>query len=241
MNYLKIFSPPHVVARTRLFMAPYLSPERRARVHGVEMSVDLRNYPGRCLWAYRDLYERDDIRLLGEIVQPGETVIDIGANAGIYTVKCAQLVGAGGRVIAFEGNPAEVPSLRRNVGAYPQVQVVEAFCSDGSFADHHWGSREVLVDDVVSGPVHFIKVDVDGIDLMVLQTCERILRESRPKLLVEIARERDYIKAHHGISSAREIFEWLSELGYQAHHMKPGFPPFYEMTVENIQNVLFTT
>lgn len=240
MNYLKIFSPPHVIARARLAAAPFLNPLRSVHAHGIELHVDTRNYPGRCLWAYRDLYEREDIRMLDQMVHPGETVIDIGANAGIYTVRCAQLVGAG-RVIAFEGNPSEVPTLRQNVAPYPQVEIVEAFCTDGSEFPA-WGvpTKGVRVDDVVSGQVHFIKVDVDGIDLMVLKGCERILRKDRPRLLVEIGRDNDYIKAHHGIASPREIFEWLAQFGYRPHHVRPGFPLFTEQHITQIQNLLFT-
>lgn len=42
--------------------------------------------------------------LLGN-VKPGQTVVDVGANIGYFTVLLAYLVGASGRVFAYEANP----------------------------------------------------------------------------------------------------------------------------------------
>ena len=44
-------------------------------------------------------------------VHPGNTVFDIGAHAGFHSVFCGLLVGAAGRVFAFEPNPISRHSL----------------------------------------------------------------------------------------------------------------------------------
>lgn len=44
-------------------------------------------------------------RWMVENVQPGWTAIDVGSNYGYYSVLLAELVGADGRLIAFEPNP----------------------------------------------------------------------------------------------------------------------------------------
>src|SRR5207237_4759880 len=41
-------------------------------------------------------------RVVNEQVHAGDTVIDVGANIGFYTLIFARLVGENGRVIAFE-------------------------------------------------------------------------------------------------------------------------------------------
>src|SRR5262245_24487043 len=46
---------------------------------------------------------------------PGQSIVDVGANAGIYAVHAASRVGASGRVIAIEPNPAVFARLERNV------------------------------------------------------------------------------------------------------------------------------
>lgn len=48
-------------------------------------------------------------------VKPGETAFDIGAHLGYFTVLLGFLVGASGRVFAFEANPEIYAFLRDNV------------------------------------------------------------------------------------------------------------------------------
>jgi hypothetical protein len=44
-------------------------------------------------------------RHFAEVIRPGDTVLDIGANLGYYTLLAADLVGSEGRVVAIEPNP----------------------------------------------------------------------------------------------------------------------------------------
>src|SRR3989338_10151644 len=44
----------------------------------------------------------DEIKFLRRLLQPGQKVIDIGANYGVYALSMAQTVGATGFVWAFE-------------------------------------------------------------------------------------------------------------------------------------------
>lgn len=49
-----------------------------------------------------------------KIVNPDDIVIDVGAHLGWYTVNCAQVVGSGGTVYAFEPNPGVASWLTEN-------------------------------------------------------------------------------------------------------------------------------
>jgi FkbM family methyltransferase len=53
--------------------------------------------------------------VIAQRVKPGMIVADIGANLGYYTVLMAELVGAAGKVHAFEPNPRMVERLRMSV------------------------------------------------------------------------------------------------------------------------------
>ncbi|MBC54862.1 MAG: hypothetical protein CMQ34_13625 [Gammaproteobacteria bacterium] len=64
-------------------------------------------------WRY-DLQER---RLLREHLPADGVFLDIGANIGLYTLAAMQVIGAGGRILAFEPNPATRQRLLFNINA----------------------------------------------------------------------------------------------------------------------------
>ena len=71
---------------------------------GIALHLDLGTYPDACM-AF-GLYELDTARLLRRLLRPGSRVADVGANVGYFTLMAAGLVGEGGRVDAFEPDPA---------------------------------------------------------------------------------------------------------------------------------------
>lgn len=60
-------------------------------------------------------FEADEQAVMRQLVQPGDTVFDIGANIGVHTVLFSQLVGPNGQVVVFEPNPTLIPALGRTV------------------------------------------------------------------------------------------------------------------------------
>jgi FkbM family methyltransferase len=84
------------------------------------------------VWGGRLLLPSDDLTLMPELmtdgtydvpftaflqrsVNPGDTVFDIGANVGLFTLLMAFQVWEFGRVVAYEANPRIVELLRDNV------------------------------------------------------------------------------------------------------------------------------
>jgi FkbM family methyltransferase len=75
--------------------------------------------------------EMDTIQWLREVVKPGMTVFDIGANVGQMTLEMAELVGPTGRVIAVEPGPGNLALLQRHVegnGFAQRVTILAAAC-----------------------------------------------------------------------------------------------------------------
>jgi FkbM family methyltransferase len=64
---------------------------------------------------YENLIRRDYLSG-GQELGLGDTVIDIGANIGCFTVLASRAVGPVGRVVAAEPDPATYPFLEENVG-----------------------------------------------------------------------------------------------------------------------------
>ena len=59
--------------------------------------------------------EQAILQLLASKVRPGDTVYDIGANVGLYSVLLATAVGERGEVIAFEPDGESYAHLQRNL------------------------------------------------------------------------------------------------------------------------------
>ena len=165
-----------------------------------------------------------ELRGLGDLVLPGDTVFDIGAAYGMYTLPLADLVGPGGRVYAFEPQPRQSNTAwtySRLVGA-DQVTVTRAVMGDRradvtlqvpiKFGFPIYGHAHVvegtdpslapkrvrripipmltvdtwLEQHPASGPVSFLKVDVEGFEPAVLAGAQRTIELWRPSLLLEI-------------------------------------------------------
>ncbi|HYD18288.1 MAG TPA: FkbM family methyltransferase [Patescibacteria group bacterium] len=93
-------------------------------------------------------FDRFERELLKSRLGYGSTFVDIGANAGIYTMTAAYCVGSGGRVLSVEPNPAVLDRLRFNLALneFESRVTVEASCvSDAE------GVVELTLDDTNLG------------------------------------------------------------------------------------------
>ncbi len=62
-----------------------------------------------------EYYEPEVSRAMIQIVEEGDVVVDIGANAGFFTVLLGTLTGPGGRVMSFEPSAANIRRLKNNI------------------------------------------------------------------------------------------------------------------------------
>jgi FkbM family methyltransferase len=81
---------------------------------GLKVDVMLGNDHSLCLYV-SGTFEPNEFVFLGQILKPGMTVLDVGANEGLYTLFSARRVGATGRVVAFEPSSRERRKLQHNV------------------------------------------------------------------------------------------------------------------------------
>lgn len=68
-------------------------------------------------------YEIGTTRIFERILKPGQTVVDVGANIGWFTLLAASLVGPKGKVYAFEPEPLSFSLLEKSIrrNSYGQV------------------------------------------------------------------------------------------------------------------------
>jgi FkbM family methyltransferase len=144
----KVKNWPHILA-ARLGLAKMQAIEFR---EGSRWRVlDLR--PG--LAVLRDVY-LERVYDAGFDIDPQGTVLDLGANIGMFTLLAARHLVPQGRVIAIEPNPQAAEVLRKNVleNGFSNVEVIEAAASvaDGQ-AELHLASHSLGASVFVNGPV----------------------------------------------------------------------------------------
>ena len=190
---------------------------------------------------YKRFSEARYVELLHGHVGPGTTVVDVGANIGFFTRYFAAWAGPAGRVIAIEpevANFERLQSMLRSKGLSRTVVAVHAAAAEHAGqvaltidryhpAGHYLSSegvptRAVTVDDLVrqhaDGPVSFIKIDVQGAELRVLQGATHTLAASRPALLVEL----DDPALRQQQASIEAVVEFLASYGYRGRLLLPA-------------------
>ncbi len=110
-----------------------LGHETTVRRRGIRWRLDLREGIDFSIYLLR-AFEPSTLRAFERLVEPGMTVLDIGANVGAHTLHLARLVGDRGHVHAFEPTDWAMAKLRANLDLNPElaarVTPVQAFLVD---------------------------------------------------------------------------------------------------------------
>jgi FkbM family methyltransferase len=102
---------------------------RTLPVAGVEMQVDVTDGTGRLHYFYDQPYEPELAHAIRDRLRPGDVFLDVGANAGYFSVLAGHVVGETGRVIACEPHPGALAVLRQAVivnGLTETIEIVDA-------------------------------------------------------------------------------------------------------------------
>ena len=167
-----------------------------------------------------------------ELCDPGDTIVEVGANVGTETVGFADIVGRSGRVIAFEPVPNNVARLQQlcmsrtvqNIELVPCAVSDVAGTLDFVFPegrnsglghiDYGYGERpgrHLSVDATTLDtyleqvPARLLVMDVEGAEPMVLNGGRAWIERYRPAIVCE---------AHH---HKEEIHNILTSLGYAVY------------------------
>ena len=66
-------------------------------------------------YALNLIHEEETTRLFKDIVRPNDTVLDLGANIGYFSLMAGKLVGANGKVFSFEPDLKNYEYLTKNI------------------------------------------------------------------------------------------------------------------------------
>jgi FkbM family methyltransferase len=158
-------------------------------------------------------HTRCELAFLSHFVDPGDTILDIGAHIGTFTIPLAQKVGPNGLVIAVEADQRNHAVLVANTKLTQTSDRVQAanllvgspaetyeLAQDESntgmshpipVTDRTRGIRGLTLDEISAGKrqVAIVKIVVQGMELEALCGAEQLLLSSRPILYVQVHRE----------------------------------------------------
>jgi FkbM family methyltransferase len=183
-----------------------------------------------------------EIRLLRALCDPERDAVDVGANWGAYTYWLSRWAR---RCHAFEPHPSCAAFLLR---AFPRLDVQQVALSNatsdeailhvplwqGHFVEaggflansprdlqtQFVSVRTRRLDDYRFVDVGFIKIDVEGHELAVIEGGLKTLERSRPRILVEC-------EERHRTSALASVLTVLIRLGYQGMCLATtGLVPF---------------
>ena len=187
-------------------------------------------------------FETAELAFVERFLQPGMTVLDLGAHQGLYTLLASRCVGPRGRVISFEPSPRERRALRLHVW----LNLCRNVRIEGlAVGDHDGAATLYMVECPVAGcnslrppavvsrtspvrvevkrldnwlklrqidKVDFVKLDVEGAELAVLNGARQLL-ERRPRPVMLV--EVQDIRTQPWGYRAREIINMLASEGYK--------------------------
>lgn len=210
-------------------------------------------FPGRiCHPELSNIYAEPDylMPLLQRVLRKNSNCVDCGCHLGSVLNLFIRLAPKG-RHVAFEPVPEKCALLVRK---FPNVSVHQVALSDtcgtarfeedtkrsgysrlseSPEADKKsYSVKTVRLDDVITNPVDFIKLDLEGGELAALKGAERILRERHPTILFECVSE-------YGLKQQKieriDIYDLLHEYGYNIRTMRGYVKNEYPLTFDQFR------
>ena len=209
--------------------------------HGPMIGLATDRYITRSLEAYGE-YCPEEWRLLAQMVKPGMTVVEVGANIGTHSVPLARAC-APGPLYLFEPQQRVFQILCANLAlngvenaiAYPEAcAAAEGYVvvptidyaqvgnfggvsvkPDGGGVDG-LRTRAIALDDLELAACQVMKIDVEGFEAEVLRGAERTIARCRPSLYVENDRP----------EQQEALARQVAGMGYRLYwHLPPLFEP----------------
>jgi FkbM family methyltransferase len=168
-------------------------------------------------------YQEHIVKALHTWAIPGTTVLDVGANIGVFTIPMSKYVGEKGKVYSFEPVSHTFALLQKNVelngltnvtcmpialSNENETKTIYNFSNPGNFSLGHstlYNAENSVpiftetikcmkLDDYELDNISFIKVDIEKHEPFFIQGALKTLHRCRPALVLELPHRNPYEK-----------------------------------------------
>lgn len=188
----------------------------------------------------RGVYEYGMVEFIKNHLESGNTFVDVGANIGFLSMVASNVVGDSGRVISFEPVPAHCNHFEENIKLNEIHNLEIRQHALGNFEKEkdiylHEGNKGgaslVIKSDVsaskirvkrwddlnIAGPIHMMKIDVEGYEWEVLKGAKKMILSEKPILIVEYSSDRN------NEGNSVDMYRWILDLGiYETYRLERG-------------------
>jgi len=158
-------------------------------------------------------FEYDTLELYQNNINKGATIIDIGANVGLFSLLGSELIGPNGKVLAIEPSKQVFDCFNKNIElnnlkniiavnvalgeeegfismSYPNKKDKEKNDAYGFIDTSKVGDVKcVVLDQFIKkhdiAKIDVIKIDVEGAELLCLKGAKEILKRDKPVIIFE--------------------------------------------------------
>jgi FkbM family methyltransferase len=213
---------------------------RKVKRNGFEFRLDISDY---MQWLIYFGLKAEPREVLYKLIRPGMTILDIGANIGETTLAFSRLTGKNGKVISFEPDPVtflrlqehlelnnckNVIAINKGLGNSESEMILEKGenNSGGNRISPLQTSGEQIsittLDKIYHGlnitSLDFIKIDVEGYELHVLEGGKETIGKFKPEFFIELVD--DFLRDQGNSSSA--LVKFLEERNYAVTSAENG-------------------
>lgn len=250
-TYIYIFKPLHLFDGVVIV----------SNYKGLKINLHLDDWIQQNIFFVGD-YEKAELQTLNKFLKSDSVFIDIGANFGLFSLCASKLIRDDGKIISFEPFPQNYQSLVQNVKLNNLTQIVTVNAAIGQEVGKltmYYDEKEQNLGMASARPldngtvvevdiftldsylelnpvdkIDYIKIDVEGFELAVLNGMKNSLEKFKPNLLIEIFDQE--INEQHV-----EIHDLLYSIGYLKHFIDDDGKLRDVSTNKVRKNYLFST
>lgn len=195
--------------------------------------------------------------VVNEFVNPGDNVVDCGANFGYNSVILGKKITNSGVLFSIEPQSLIFTQLISNLflnnilntrlvrscigeesGKPIKLQKVNYNQDNVNIGNTGVGndgeeSRTICLDDLCNIKINFIKIDVQGYELFLLKGAKNTILRDTPDLFIEIE---DHQLPKYGITK-KQVIDLLKSYGYRIFNICNEYPFDYICTINNLHKI----